>query len=618
MAYWSTGQGTPLEIATYSPQPGDIETRKFCRLSRKEMYRYLWRRLQPFHKDYTAYLLGVAFRQAVLVAGGYALIAALRLCLKYIGIPEWGFVAVFIAYDAGLLQFDNYLNRHFVSKLGYPIYGHLRTSALAKVFDMPLAWHQAQDSGVLVGKVNTGVGRVVQTAESIGRELAPALIRTTLSLFPLLYFSPVTAPALAAALIVFALFTIQEAKARHPFRATRFENYNNDFGLFAESVQYVKPVVQFGQTSRILERYGRVQNAIITDGLQETLIGERFGWRKNLVLSIVKRICQGVWIWQYRKGTLDAALVFYLNMITEELLGSIWSYAALLDRLFEGLEPAKMLVDLLEEPVPDYSASDAAAGRAHARRDVGIEMLNIGFSYRRGSQVLKDFTLRVLPGTILGVVGPSGSGKTTIHNLLSRMFEVHHGTILVDGEDIRNWPVERLRGIFSYVTQNDGVFLSNTSVLDTIRFARPSAGLHEVLAATKAACIHQDIMAMPHGYNTILGPRGQTLSKGQQQRIALAQALVALTESRRVLILDEFTSALDAKTEAHIMRNLEPYFADRTVVVIAHRLSTVRHVADRIVVVADGAIIEQGSHDELIAHGGWYAQAAKLHAVAGL
>lgn len=579
------------------------------------MYNYLWRRLQPFHKDYAKYLLGVAFRQAVLVAGGYALIAALRLCLKYAGVPEWGFVVVFIAYDAGLLQFDNYLNRHFVSKLGYPLYGHLRTSALAKVFDMPLAWHQSQDSGVLVGKVNTGVGRVVQTAESIGRELAPALIRTALSLCPLLYFSPVTAPALGAALLVFAFFTLQEAKARHPLRANRFENYNNDFGLFAESVQYVKPVVQFGQTNRILERYGRVQTAIITDGLQETFIGERYGWRKNMVLSIVKRICQGVWIWQYRNGTLDAALVFYLNMITEELLGSFWSYAALLDRLFEGLEPTKMLVDLLREPAPDYGTPSPAALQ-HAGKDVEIEMLNIGFSYQRGSEVLKNFTLRVLPGTVLGVVGPSGSGKTTIHNLLSRMFEVHQGRILIDGEDIRNWPVERLRGMFSYVTQNDGVFLSNTSLLDTIRFARPGAGLQDVLAATKAACIHEDIMAMPNGYNTMLGGRGQTLSKGQQQRIALAQALVALTESRRVLILDEFTSALDAKTEALIMRNLKPYFEGRTVVVIAHRLSTVRNVADRIVVVADGKIVEQGSHEELIASGGWYAQAAQLQAVA--
>jgi ABC-type multidrug transport system fused ATPase/permease subunit len=193
---------------------------------------------------------------------------------------------------------------------------------------------------------------------------------------------------------------------------------------------------------------------------------------------------------------------------------------------------------------------------------------------------------------------------------------VHQGRILVDGEDIRNWPVERLRGMFSYVTQNDGVFLSNTSLLDTIRFARPSAGLQDVLAATKTACIHRDIMAMPNGYNTMLGGRGQTLSKGQQQRVALAQALVALTESRRVLILDEFTSALDAKTEAQIMRNLKPYFSGRTVVVIAHRLSTVRNVADRIVVVEDGKIVEQGSHEELIASGGWYAQAARLQAVA--
>jgi hypothetical protein len=141
-------------------------------------------------------------------------------------------------------------------------------------------------------------------------------------------------------------------------------NYSRDFGLFAESVQYVKPVVQFGQTRRMLDRYGEVQDRIVADGMAETALGNIYSWRRNLVLSIVKRCCQGVWIWQYRNHTLDAAMVMYLNMITEELLNSFWTYASLLERVYDGVEPTRALVNLLGEQ-PDIS--DAAGAQPQWR-----------------------------------------------------------------------------------------------------------------------------------------------------------------------------------------------------------------------------------------------------------
>jgi ABC-type bacteriocin/lantibiotic exporters, contain an N-terminal double-glycine peptidase domain len=243
-------------------------------------------------------------------------------------------------------------------------------------------------------------------------------------------------------------------------------------------------------------------------------------------------------------------------------------------------------------------------------------MRNIAFAYGRGSQVMQGFNLRIQPGKILGIVGPSGGGKTTIHNLLSRMFDVKEGSILVSGRDIRHWPLEQLRGLFSYVSQSDAVFLSETTLFDTIRFARPAASAEEVYEAARCACIHEDILRMPHRYQTVIGQRGVTLSKGQQQRVALAQALIALTSERRVLILDEFTSALDSETETEILHNLRPHLAGRTVVIIAHRLSTIHRIADQIVVVNDGSVVEKGSHAELVSQGGWYAEMARLQAVA--
>jgi ABC-type multidrug transport system fused ATPase/permease subunit len=578
------------------------------------MYTKLWRLLNSFHRDYIQYIVAVILRQSLLVGGGYALIWSLRYCLQHAGAPEWLFMLGFVAFDAGLLGLDLGLNKFYNSRLGYPIFGHLRTAALAKVFEMPLEWHHRQDSGVLVGRVNNGVGKVVQTAEAIGRELGPALIRTGLSLVPLVWLSPIAAPIIGVALIGFVWLTVIENRERSPLRQSRYNNYGKDYGLFAESVQYVKPVIQFGQTGSVLRRYHKVQEEIIQDGLTETRLANRYAWRRNLILSVAKRCCQGIWVWQYRSGSLDAAMVLYLNMITEELLNSFWSYASLMERLYDGVEPTRVLVELLQEKPAIQDSSDVVMRPVPASID--IDMVGISFSYSRGHSVMENFNLHVKPGTVLGVAGPSGGGKTTIHNLLSRMFEVHSGKILVAGENIRRWPLDRLRGLFSYVSQSDGVFLSEATMLETIRFGRPEASFEEIVSAATSACIHEDILRMPNGYWSTAGQRGVTLSKGQQQRIALAQALVALTDERKVLILDEFTSALDSGTEQRVLQNMRPYFAGRTVIIIAHRLSTIQNIADKIVVVQDGTIIESGSHAELVQNGGWYSKMAQIQAIA--
>jgi ABC-type multidrug transport system fused ATPase/permease subunit len=166
--------------------------------------------------------------------------------------------------------------------------------------------------------------------------------------------------------------------------------------------------------------------------------------------------------------------------------------------------------------------------------------------------------------------------------------------------------------MFAQVGQSGGVFFSETTLLDTIRFARPDASAEEAMDAARCACIHDEIMRMPEQYQTRMRQAGANLSRGQQQRIALAQALLALDDSRKILILDEFTSALDSGTEAAVLRNLMPRLAGRTVIIIAHRLSTLRDIAGRIVVLEDGEVAAEGSHRELLRQGGWYAEMARL------
>lgn len=574
-----------------------------------------WALLKQFRRSYTKYLGGTIVRQGMLVLGGYSMVWAIRLCLGHRTVPVWWFVVALVVFDTLYLQIDLGLNQLFARRLSFPMFARLRTSALQKTFEMPLQWHQRQTSGALVAKVNEGIGRVVQTAESLGRDLCPSLIRTAMTLVPLLIFGMLTAPVLLIALIAFGFLTVIENRRRAPFRKGRHEKYVRDSGLFSEYVQSVQPVVQFGQCGRILGAYEKLQQRIADEGLAEMEIAHRFARWKNLVLSAAKRICQGIWIWQLRKGWTDIAMVMYLNMLVEDLLGSFYSYAGLLERVYDGLEPTRTLLNLLQETPGIANAPGALP--VEVTDKVGIELQNVRFSYASGrrKEVIRDFTLTIEEGKILGIVGRSGSGKTTVNSLLSRLFDVDDGKILVCGTDIRKWPLEQLRGVFAYVSQAGGVFLSGSTVLETIRFARPESSFREVVEAASCACIHDDIARLPPKYHTRVRQGASNFSRGQQQRLALAQALLALKDDRKVVVLDEFTSQLDSETEARILRNLVPWFAGRTVIIIAHRLSTVRNVADEIAVLEQGAIIEQGSHEELVRNNGWYAEMARLQAV---
>lgn len=570
--------------------------------------------LSPFRGQYRKYIAGVVLRQALVVAGGYSLVWALRLAIGQTSIPEWIFVAAFILFDGAYLGFDLALNYFFSAKISYPLFGRLRTGALDKVLRMPMEWHQRQSSGELVGKVNNGVGKVVQTAEGLSRELVPAIVQTGFSLIPLFWFSAVTTPALVVALGAFLWLTVLENRQRKPYAKARYNGYNKDFGLFSESVEAIQPVVQYGQQAAVLRKYRRVQDRIIASGLEEARIGNRYGFGRNMVLTVAKRACQGIWIWQYRHNALDAAMIMYLNMLTEQLLSSFGGYASLLERIYDGIEPTRVLVKLMHEK--PAIADDGPLSPVAVPERAGVKIRAVKFTYpRRKAPVLKNFNLTIAPGTVLGIVGRSGCGKTTIQNLLTRMFDVQQGSVEICGKDVKRWPLDQLRGLFAHVSQNGGVFFSGMRMWDVIRFTRPEATLREVVEVAKAACIHDEICRMPGKYNTRIGQGGVSLSKGQQQRVALAQALIAMRDDRKIVVLDEFTSALDSETEERILRNIEPWLEGRTVIIIAHRLSTVRKLADEIVVLDRNGIVEQGTHAELIERDGWYAEMGRLQAV---
>ena len=231
-----------------------------------------------------------------------------------------------------------------------------------------------------------------------------------------------------------------------------------------------------------------------------------------------------------------------------------------------------------------------------------IQFDHINFRYRLdGQQVLSDLSLTVEPGQVIGIVGPSGSGKSTLAKLLQRLYVPESGRVLIDGVDLNMVDTAWLRRQVGVVLQENLLF--NRSVRENISISDPGKPLEVVIAAARLAGAHEFILQLPEGYDTVVGERGGALSGGQRQRIAIARALIG---NPRILIFDEATSALDYESEHAIQANMRLICRNRTVIIIAHRLSTVRG-ANRIVTVEAGRVVEDGTHDELLSRGGRYA-----------
>jgi ATP-binding cassette subfamily B protein len=261
-------------------------------------------------------------------------------------------------------------------------------------------------------------------------------------------------------------------------------------------------------------------------------------------------------------------------------------------------QPA-ILAPAVPQPFPEPS-----------RGEIVLDQVRFHYPTRPDVPALDDFCLTVNPGETVALVGPSGSGKSTVFQLLLRFYDPEAGVLRIDGVPLQNADPLALRRRIALVSQEAVIFAA--SVADNVRYARPDAGLDEVRAACAAAFADEFIDKLPEGYATDLGERGVRLSGGQRQRIAIARAILA---DRPILLLDEATSALDAESERMVQTALDGLMRQRTTVVIAHRLATVQK-ADRIVVMEDGRIVQQGSHAELIASDGLYARLARLQFVA--
>ena len=321
-----------------------------------------------------------------------------------------------------------------------------------------------------------------------------------------------------------------------------------------------------------------------------------------------------IWLGSYRviSGALSLGSLFAFYLYVVRFYAPVQSLANRGVEIYAGLASAQRIAEYLDlETAPQKNT--LAEQRMEIRGNISFQ--NVAFCYpNRLANALTDVTLKIEAGEKVAFVGPSGAGKSTVVNLLCRLYDSNHGKILVDGCDVRDFELETLRNGIGVVSQE--VFLFNDSIEENIRFGSDHVERAQIVAAAKAAHLHSFIESLPSGYETVIGTRGVKLSGGQRQRLALARMLL---RNPRIWVLDEFTASLDSQSEVVLYENIASLVSGKTVIVITHRLSTILLV-NRIFVLKEGCLVEQGSHHDLYLLGGVYRQLfeAQLHSAADL
>ena len=392
----------------------------------------------------------------------------------------------------------------------------------------------------------------------------------------------------------------QRGTTRHRAYAERAAEVG---GALVDVVSNIWAVKAFSAHSRERRRFAQLLNTEATAHRNSLVYIERMRVMHDLALWLM---AGGMLIWSlhlWSKGSispgdviLTVAIAFRILQGSRDLAFAAVNASQFVSRIAEAIR-------VIGE---DHNVVDGPGARHLVRRGGSITFENVDFSYPGGGEVFRCFTLRIERGQRVGLVGPSGAGKSTVISLVQRLFDIDGGRLLIDGQDVRTMTQDSLRAAIAVVPQEVSLF--HRSVLENIRYAKPEASDEAVLAAAKAARCDAFIHALPQGYATIVGERGAKLSGGQRQRLGIARALL---KDAPILVLDEATSALDTEAELEIQRALAVVMQGRTVLAIAHRLSTVAKF-DRLVVLRDGKIVEQGSPAELRRRRGLFDRMCRL------
>lgn len=476
---------------------------------------------------------------------------------------------------------------------------YLSSLAFNAVINQSMTFHANHFSGSLTSQANKLPGAFIDLKSNFVWDIYPLILIVVLSIISAGFVSPVFAGILlgfTVAYVTIAVVTFYKTRDVDEKLATA---ENKQTGQLADSITNVLSVKSYARESFERARFRRVTKRThdATFGVAKVSMWRNF--MLNSVGSVTFVTILVLIIMSHDLFGLSIASVVFLYSISSSLISEIWRVNHILRVMNRAFGNAKEMVEILDL---SYIVDDKTDVPLRVS-DGALDISHITFKHENEKTPLfENFSLKVSAGESMGLVGISGSGKTTLTKLILRFDDVTSGAIYIDGKDIRDVTQKSLREAISYVPQESSLF--HRSIYENILYGRPEASSEEVYRAAKLANADEFITKLPDGYETMVGERGVKLSGGQRQRIAIARAIL---KDAPILILDEATSALDSESEALIQEALANLMKGRTSIVVAHRLSTIAGL-DKIVVLDDGKIVEQGTHAELLRKKGEYAK----------